>query len=692
MGEGLFSYYAFLGEYDDEGKDEGLIRSRAGEVECEKAEKLLIAPSDKPDRKYVIDEFDVSDGNLDTVKAYKMSYVKASEWKDGLPYYVVIYSDRTIFMKKNSFRYLACGFDKLTTVEFGTGLSRFSDNEQMDLTGMFKECSKLTTFESTYGGGSKAIFYNPTSTKSMFENCTSLTYFDMSYFRFEKGSEASQYKPSFYSMFNGCLSLNTISSSGDTNLLMLYDDTEEGQKNSEFMFKGCVSLKANGTYDYQTCCKELNVNPETQGPDVRAAMAHKDGNQGLFSAGAILPNSSDGGCGIIEESIGRFLDGQVDKYKQLVNATLRIESVEFFKCLADTDYYSDQIQPNLLTANPIDMNFAGEGSGQVKLYLYATEPKEELESYTGKIGAIISVPQSDRDKLMYASSLSFINLCRDFTSLKYFSLEPGENVHCKLEPIAVTDMINTQAATSCKYMFENTFTYEYHMENTEHEEKLNDIKQDGIYLDKFDTSNVSNFESMFKGCEARYINFSDKNPNVKQTFNPLAGIFGDDPVVPSNLFSLKSATNMVGMFEKAGNVDFKTSLKSLSLSLKMDSEVMFPDEIEGPENACDASNMFRYSHFASVDFGGLKFSGVTSFTNMFAFSGAINIAINIHEDPDRFTTINNFCQAFVSAEDAKMQELIAAMAEQNINLLSYGESQSNGINLGTNYHFNATDN
>ena len=691
MGEGLFSYYAFLGEYDDEGKEEGLIRSRAGEVECEKAEKLLLASSNMPDNKYVVTKFDVSDGNLGTIMAYKMSYVKASEWKEGLPYYVVIYSDRTIFMKENSFRYLACGFDNLTTVEFGPGLNRFNDGDQMDLIGMFKECSKLTTFESTFGGGSQAIFYSPISTESMFKNCTSLTYFDMNYFRFTQGSE--DYNPLFESMFNGCSSLETITSSGDTNLLSLYNNPEDGPKFSQYMFKGCVNLKANGTYSYHDCCEDLNVDPQNQGPDVRAAMAHDEENQGLFSAGAILPNSSDGGCGIIEESIGRFLDGQVEKYKQLVNATLRIESVEFFKCLAVTDYYTNIVQPNLLTANPIDMNFAGEGFGQVKLYLYATEPMKELESYTGKIGAIISIPQSEGDKLMYASPLSFINLCRDFTSLKYFSLEPGENVHCKLDkPIAVTDIINTQAATSCKCMFENTFTYEYHIENIEQEEKLNDITQDGIYLDKFDTSNVSNFENMFKSCEARYINFSDKNPNVKQVFSPLAVIFGDDPVTPSNLFSFKSATNMIGMFEKAGNVDFKTSLTSLSLSLRMDSVVMFPEQIDGPVKACDAANMFRYSHFASVDFGGLKLSGVTNFTNMFAFSGAINIEINNHPDPERFNTVNNFCQAFVSSDDAKIQELISAMAEQNINLLSYEESQSNGINLGTNYHFNTTDN
>lgn len=186
-------------------------------------------------------------------------------------------------------------------------------------------------------------------------------------------------------MFSDCSSLEIIYSPNNLNFEELYPKVEEEQESGEKiiheisssnMFLNCKKLLANGTYDYDTCVakllKEKLIQPG-EGPNYHAAMVHNkddDGNDntGLFSAGAVLPNNGTNYESIIQNAIAV-------QHKDLLydyGVFQRIESLEFFKCLDNTEYYANDIAPRLITDDPIKMNNASQTEGPIYLYLYAT--------------------------------------------------------------------------------------------------------------------------------------------------------------------------------------------------------------------------------------------------------------------------------------------------------------------------------
>ena len=364
--EGLFSTTTCLGAPKND--TAGLIEERFNDAKVSdymNAKEIKMFNYEKPDSNYYkTDEVvDVSNDLNGTVLAYKVYYLPKDQVTDSSPYYIVVYSDWSVHTIRNSFKNLFKGFKNMETASFG---NHFSASNNMDLTGMFMGCQSFTTINSSYNTGSKSeLFTDPVSVKNMFNGCTSLSYFSMGNFFLPEYKDKEDY-PVFDSMFSGCTSLKVIYSDSALDFSALYPD---GPSSTD-MFKGCESLVANGTYTYQQCCKDLSLKPG-QGPDYRAAVAHNN-NTGLFSAGAVMPNSS-GNYSVILDAICRSIGDQAKTFE----FAQRIQTVEFFKCLESTGtYYTNEIQKYLATGQKINFNRASEGQGIIYIYFYALDKKQ----------------------------------------------------------------------------------------------------------------------------------------------------------------------------------------------------------------------------------------------------------------------------------------------------------------------------
>lgn len=147
---------------------------------------------------------------------------------------------------------------------------------------------------------------------------------------------------------------------------------------------------------------------------------------------------------------------------------------------------------------------------------------------------------------------------------------------------------------------------------------------------------------------------------------------------------------MKSMFERAGYSDAKASLKELTISVEMPSVVFFPN-VDGKSTtiskACDASDMFRFSHFRRVEMWRMKFSGVTNFDSMCAFNIAFSFEIKVRQN-NEFEIINSLLEASKANDEAKIQEALLMLYQNKIVLDSYPQISNVEPYLGTDFYFN----
>ena len=288
---------------------------------------------------------------------------------------------------------------------------------------------------------------------------------------------------------------------------------------------------------------------------------------------------------------------------------------------------------------------------------------------------------------MFASSTTFSGFCNGFASLQYFSFEPGENRHCG-GSFSVKDMIDTTGAIDVSQMFSSSSRY------VEYDDEEGYSKDVGIFLNLFDTSNVSNFESMFHNCESPYINLSNKSPYKEDNsiFKGFKDAFSDNKE-DNNLFSFESATNMKYMFEDAGYSRSKVSLQELSISIVMPSVVIFPDNNKCPTKPCDASSMFRTSHFREIIMNNMKFNTVTNFESMFLFAISFSFELSLSQDSRKFEDVSNLVSAVENNDESKMQDVITYLYENQQDLESLITSGKSKVRsrFGTNINFNINE-
>ena len=277
------------------------------------------------------------------------------------------------------------------------------------------------------------------------------------------------------------------------------------------------------------------------------------------------------------------------------------------------------------------------------------------------------------------------------TGLKYFSFEPGENRHCGMK-YAVNEMIDTSGAVDCSFMFQGAsasvnFSNEMTISN-------NDV---GIYLSDFDTSNVTNFENMFRGCENIMINLDNYNqPNAKNNLFDQVGkaIIGEEDAAVSR-FSFRSATNMKEMFCNAGYSKLNISFNELKIWESMPSQVIFPTNGENPENICDASGMFKGSSLYRIDMSKMKFLSVINFEEM--FSEMISFSFEVQFNPGNratFDTVAKLVEAVDSHDNAKIEEALTLAYQNQITVNDLISSNSNDAKsyFGTEILFNQEEN
>ena len=161
--------------------------------------------------------YDLNDGMIDP--AWYTDHTNASVTK-------VIFDASFANARPNSTYNWFCGMTNLATIN---GIGYLNTSVVTRMSGMFSDCSSLTSLDLTGFNTEEAVYMN-----HMFYGCTGLTTLDLSSFN------TSRVNTILY-MFYGCSALTTIYASDDW-------DMTTAALNSGSMFEGCTSLKGmNGT-------------------------------------------------------------------------------------------------------------------------------------------------------------------------------------------------------------------------------------------------------------------------------------------------------------------------------------------------------------------------------------------------------------------------------------------------------------